>query len=60
LSSPAHGFLHCVIATTAVYAMILPLILLIPKRLIATADGELSRAADPCASANIPEPELAR
>jgi hypothetical protein len=37
---PAHGFLYCVIATTAVYAMILPLILLVPKELIATADGE--------------------
>ena len=60
LSGPAHGFLYCVIATTAVYAMILPLILLIPKRLIATADGESSRAADPSASANIPESELAR
>ena len=39
-SSPAHGFLYCVIATTAVYALILPLILLVPKELIATADGE--------------------
>jgi hypothetical protein len=29
-----------VIATTAVYALILPLILLVPKELIATADGE--------------------
>ena len=39
-SSPTHGFLYCVIATTAVYALILPLILLVPKELIATADGE--------------------
>jgi len=39
-SSPTHGFLLCVIATTAVYALILPLILLVPKRLIATADGQ--------------------
>jgi len=39
-SSPLHGFLYCVIATTVVYAMILPLILLVPKHLIATADGE--------------------
>jgi len=39
-SSPAHGFLYCVIATTIVYALILPLILLVPKSLIATADGE--------------------
>jgi predicted MFS family arabinose efflux permease len=39
-SSPAHGFLYCVIATTIMYALILPLILLVPKELIATADGE--------------------
>ena len=39
-SSPTHGFLYCVIATTAVYTLILPLILLVPKKLIATADGE--------------------
>jgi hypothetical protein len=39
-SSPTHGFLYCVIATTAVYALILPLIVLVPKELIATADGE--------------------
>jgi Na+/melibiose symporter-like transporter len=39
-SSPTHGFLYCVIATTIVYALILPLILLVPKALIATADGE--------------------
>lgn len=39
-SSPAHGFLYCVIATTIVYALILPMILWIPKELIATADGE--------------------
>ena len=43
-SSPDHGFLYCVIATTIVYALILPLILLVPKELIATADGEPSRA----------------
>jgi hypothetical protein len=40
ISSPEYGFLYCVIATTAVYALILPLILLVPKELIATADGE--------------------
>ena len=39
-SSPTNGFLYCVIATTVVYALILPLILLVPKQLIATADGE--------------------
>jgi hypothetical protein len=40
LSSPKNGFLYCVIATTAVYAAILPVLLLIPKALIATRDGE--------------------
>jgi Major Facilitator Superfamily len=39
-SSPKNGFLYCVIATTAVYALILPMLLLIPKKLIATKDGE--------------------
>ena len=39
-SSPEHGFLYCVIATTAVYAAILLVILWVPKELIATADGE--------------------
>jgi MFS family permease len=39
-SSPEHGFLYCALATTAVYALILPVILLIPKNLISTADGE--------------------
>jgi hypothetical protein len=34
------GFHACVIAITAVYAMILPTILLVPKRLITTADGQ--------------------
>jgi Na+/melibiose symporter-like transporter len=34
------GFTACVIAITVVYALILPTILLVPKRLIATADGQ--------------------
>jgi hypothetical protein len=38
--SPTHGFLYCVLATTAVYALILPSLLLIPNYLIATTDGE--------------------
>jgi MFS family permease len=40
------GFTVCVIAITVVYALILPTLLLVPKRLIATADGEA------------PEPEI--
>ena len=42
------GFSACVIAITIVYALILPTLLMVPKRLIATADGqtpELSFAA---------------
>jgi hypothetical protein len=35
------GFNVCVIAITVVYAAILPAILLVPKRLLATADGEV-------------------
>jgi Major Facilitator Superfamily len=34
------GFGVCVVAITVVYALILPAILLVPKRLLATADGE--------------------
>jgi len=59
LSNPAHGFLYCVIATTGIYALILPLILLIPKALIATADGESAEASGARALDRISEPELA-
>ncbi|CAG2146417.1 hypothetical protein LMG31506_03406 [Cupriavidus yeoncheonensis] len=41
-SDATHGFTYCVIATTVVYALILPLIPLAPKELIATRDGESS------------------
>jgi hypothetical protein len=34
------GFTVCVIAITIVYALILPALLLVPKDLIATADGQ--------------------
>jgi hypothetical protein len=39
------GFGVCVIAITVVYALILPAILLVPKRLLATADGEAPAGA---------------
>jgi Na+/melibiose symporter-like transporter len=42
--SPSHGFLYCVIATTIVYALILPVLLLIPQQIIATSDGEVNTA----------------
>jgi hypothetical protein len=34
------GFSACVAAITAVYALMLPVLLLVPKSLTATADGE--------------------
>ena len=37
------GFAACVIAITVVYALILPVFLLVPKHLVATADGQMSR-----------------
>jgi len=45
-SSPAHGFLYCVIAITVVYALILPVLLLIPKELLATTDGQANPALE--------------
>lgn len=39
-SDATHGFTYCVMATTVVYALILPLIPLAPQALIATRDGE--------------------
>jgi hypothetical protein len=36
------GFTVCVIAITLVYASILPALLLVPRRLIETADGQSS------------------
>lgn len=41
-SSPTYGFTYCVIAITVVYALMLPVVLLIPKPLLATADGQAS------------------
>src|SRR5271166_2287474 len=39
------GFTVCVIAITIVYALILPVLLLVPKRLIDTADGQTPKVA---------------
>ena len=41
-SSPTHGFLYCTLATAAVYALILPVLLLVPKELISTPDGQVN------------------
>jgi MFS family permease len=58
-SSPTHGFLYCALATTAVYALILPVLLLIPKQLIATADGEANSQIDAEVLAEIAQTEPA-
>jgi hypothetical protein len=39
------GFTICVVAITVVYAAILPVLLLVPRRLLATADGEAIQEA---------------
>jgi MFS family permease len=44
--SPTHGFLFCVIAMTAIFCLIPPTILLVPKELISTSDGEANPAID--------------
>jgi MFS family permease len=54
-SSPTHGFLYCVIATTAVYALMLPVILLVPRYLITTRDGEDNPAVDAAVMAEVGE-----
>ena len=41
------GFTACVVAITIVYALILPTLLLVPKRLTATADGQLPEQSSP-------------
>jgi MFS family permease len=58
-SSPAHGFLYCVISTTAVYVLILPVILWIPKQLIATTDGEPNPAIEAEVEAEIGKAQTA-
>ena len=54
-SSPTHGFLYCVIAITVVYALMLPVLLLVPKELLATADGQANPALDAKVLAEIAE-----
>src|SRR6266566_2556287 len=39
------GFTVCVVAITVVYALILPTLLLVPKQLVATADGQMPEVA---------------
>ena len=44
--SATHGFLYCVAAGTATSALMLPALLLVPKKLVATADGERNADVD--------------
>jgi hypothetical protein len=44
--SPTYGFVYCVIAITIVYALMLPVLLMIPKEILTTADGEANPAAE--------------
>jgi MFS family permease len=46
-ANPHNGFLYCVVATTLVYALILPTLLLVPREVAAsTEDGASGVAAD--------------
>jgi hypothetical protein len=56
-SSPAHGIWYCVIAMTAVYVLILPLLWMIPEEIIATADGEPNAEAEAAMIAELGEAE---
>jgi hypothetical protein len=58
-SSPSHGFLYCVVTMTTVYALILTVIPLIPKQLIATADGEPNPAIEAAVLAEINKTDAA-
>lgn len=55
-ASPQYGFIYCVIAITVVYALMLPVILFIPKEVIATADGEKNPALEAEMLAEIGQP----
>jgi hypothetical protein len=44
-SSPLHGFEYCIMAMVAVYALILPIIAMVPKRVTATTDGQANAAS---------------
>ena len=58
-SSAAHGFAYCVLAATATSALMLVVLLLIPRELVATADGERNPAVDAAVLAEIGAPKNA-
>jgi len=57
--SPTYGFVYCVIAITVVYALMLPVLLLIPKEILETADGEANPVAERKVLEEIAQSELA-
>jgi len=44
-NDPIHGFFYCVALTMAVYALIMPVLSLIPKELVGTHDGQMAATA---------------
>jgi hypothetical protein len=54
-ADPKNGFLWCVIATTVMYAAMVPVILLVPKHVMETADGEPNLALEAGVRAEIAE-----
>jgi MFS family permease len=54
-ASPQYGFTYCVVAITVVYALMLPVMLMIPKELLATADGEANPVLEAAVLAEIAE-----
>jgi hypothetical protein len=41
-ASPKNGFLYCALLTAVVYALVLPVLLFIPKQILSSRDGERS------------------
>jgi hypothetical protein len=50
-ADPHNGFLYCVIATTLVYSLILPALLLIPRDIIARSEEGFSATGQPALGA---------
>jgi hypothetical protein len=50
-ADPHNGFLYCVIATTLVYSLILPALLLIPRDIIARSEEDFSATGQPALGA---------
>ncbi|MGA2450599.1 MAG: MFS transporter [Polyangiaceae bacterium] len=53
---PGRGFLYCVVATTVTYSLIIPVIFLVPRRVVAAADGHVWPSVEGKALADVAEP----